>query len=75
MTENGRMRVVKPATGESIEEIGTASREDQDRAAQRARQGFEEWRGFAGLDRAEIFHEIASSLRGHGDELAEIMTR
>jgi betaine-aldehyde dehydrogenase len=75
MTENGRLRVVNPATGESIEEIGTASREDLDRAAQRARQGFEEWRGFAGLDRAEIFHEIASSLRGHGDELAEIMTR
>jgi acyl-CoA reductase-like NAD-dependent aldehyde dehydrogenase len=75
MTENGRLRVVNPATEEGIEEIETSSREDLDKAAQRARQGFEEWRGFAGLDRAEIFHEIASDLRGHADELAEIMTK
>jgi acyl-CoA reductase-like NAD-dependent aldehyde dehydrogenase len=75
MTENGRLKVVNPATEEGIEEIETSSREDLDKAAQRARQGFEEWRGFAGLDRAELFHEIARNLRGHADELAEIMTK
>jgi acyl-CoA reductase-like NAD-dependent aldehyde dehydrogenase len=75
MTENGRLRVVNPATEEGIEEIETSSREDLDKAAQRARRGFEDWRSFAGLDRAEIFHEIASNLRGHADELAEIMTK
>lgn len=70
-----RLPVINPATEESIEEIPISSREDLDKAAESARQGFEEWRGFAGLDRAEIFHEIASSLRNHADELAEIMTR
>jgi acyl-CoA reductase-like NAD-dependent aldehyde dehydrogenase len=75
MTVNGRLKVVNPATEEGIEEIETSSREDLDKAARRARQGFEEWRGFAGLDRAELFHEIASSLRSHADELAEIMTK
>jgi acyl-CoA reductase-like NAD-dependent aldehyde dehydrogenase len=75
MTENGRLAVINPATEESIEEIATTSREDLDRVAQRARQGFEEWRGFAGLDRAELFHEISANLRSHADELAEIMTR
>jgi acyl-CoA reductase-like NAD-dependent aldehyde dehydrogenase len=75
MPENGRLNVVNPATGESIEEIETSSREDLDRAAKRAQRGFEEWRGFAGLDRAEVFHEISRSLRGHSGELAEIMTR
>src|SRR5215217_4238623 len=75
MTENGRLKVVNPATEEGIEEIETSSREDLDKAAQRARQGFEEWRGFAGLDRAELFHEIARNLRSHADELAEIMTK
>jgi acyl-CoA reductase-like NAD-dependent aldehyde dehydrogenase len=74
MTENGRLKVVNPATEEDIEEIATTSREDLDKVAERARRGFEEWRGFAGLDRAEIFHEIAAKLRGHADELAEIMT-
>jgi acyl-CoA reductase-like NAD-dependent aldehyde dehydrogenase len=75
MPENGRLNVVNPATEESIEEIEASSREVLDRAAERAQRGFEEWRGFAGLDRAEVFHEISRSLRDHSDELAEIMTR
>src|SRR5215207_5964306 len=75
MTENGRLKVVNPATEEGIEEIETSSREDLDAAVGRARDGFRAWQGFAGLDRAELFHEIARNLRGHADELAEIMTK
>jgi acyl-CoA reductase-like NAD-dependent aldehyde dehydrogenase len=75
MAENGSLNVINPATEESIEEIGTSSRADLDKAAESARRGFKEWRGFAGLDRAELFHEIAGSLRSHAGELAEIMTR
>src|SRR5215212_1406277 len=75
MRENGRLNVINPATEESIEEIETSSREDLDGAAQRARRAFKEWRGVSGLERAEVFHEIANSLRSNADELAEIMTR
>ena len=75
MTQNGRLKVVNPATGEGIEEIETTSREDLDKVAHRARRGFKEWREVSGLERAELFHEIAGDLRGHADELAEIMTR
>ena len=75
MQTNGRLSVVNPATGESIEEIKSSSRQDLDRAAEAAERGFAEWRGFAGLDRAEVFHEISRSLRDAADELAEIMTR
>jgi acyl-CoA reductase-like NAD-dependent aldehyde dehydrogenase len=75
MTQNGRLKVVNPATGEGIEEIETSSHEDLDKAAHRARRGFKEWREVSGLERAELFHEIAGDLRGHADELAEIMTR
>ncbi len=74
MAQNGRLSVVNPATEESIEEIPTADSRELDEAAQRAKRGFEEWRGFAGLDRAEVFHEIGAHLRGHADELAGIMT-
>jgi delta 1-pyrroline-5-carboxylate dehydrogenase len=74
MTENGRLSVVNPATEESIEEIPTTDRGGLDETAERAMRGFEEWRGFAGLDRAEVFHEISAELRGHADELAGIMT-
>ena len=75
MTGNGQFSVVNPATEENIEDIEVTSSQELDRVAERAKRGFEEWRSFAGLDRAEIFHEISHSLRGHADELAEIMTR
>ena len=74
MAQNGRLSVVNPATEESIEEIPTTGRDELDAVAQKAERGFEEWRGFAGLDRAEVFHEISANLRGHADELAGIMT-
>jgi len=75
MPDNGRLNVVNPATGESIEKIEASSREDVDRATEAAKRGFREWRGYAGLDRAEVFHEISRALRDAADELAEIMTR
>jgi len=75
MTETSSLNVINPATEESIEEIGTSSREDLDEAAKRARRAFEEWRGVSGLERAELLHELASSLRGHAVEFAEIMTK
>jgi acyl-CoA reductase-like NAD-dependent aldehyde dehydrogenase len=75
MTDNGSLNVINPATEESIEEIETSSREDLDKATDRGRRAFKEWRGVSGLERAEIFHELANNLRGHADELAEIMTR
>ncbi|CAN5768123.1 hypothetical protein BH18ACT11_BH18ACT11_20000 [soil metagenome] len=68
------MQVINPATGESIEEMGISSREEVDAVVDRARAGLTEWRGFAGLDRAELFHDLARNLRDHSDELAEIMT-
>src|SRR3712207_3777273 len=75
MTKNGSLKVINPATEESIEEIGTSSRQDLDRAAERAIGGFREWRGVSGLERAELLHELAQGLRDHADELAEIMTK
>ena len=75
MTENGLLSVVNPATGESIEEVPISSREEVDAAVERARDGFREWQGFAGLDRAEVLHEISARMREHADELAEVMTQ
>ena len=68
------MRVINPATEESIEEIRISSRGQIDEIVDRAKNGLREWRGFAGLDRAELFHDLASNLRDHADELAKIMT-
>src|ERR671921_2186674 len=74
MTESGRLSVVNPATGENIEEIPISSREEVDASVERAREGFREWQEFAGLDRAEVLHEISARMRKHADELAEVMT-
>ena len=68
---NRTMQVINPATGEDIEEIPISSREEVDAAVEWARDGFREWQGFAGLDRAEVLHEISARVRGHADELAE----
>src|SRR5215213_4921370 len=68
------MLVINPATGENIEEIPISSREEVDAAVERAREGFREWQGFTGLDRAEVLHEISARMREHADELAEVMT-
>ncbi len=75
MAENGSLNVINPATEESIEEVGTSSRKDLDRVTEKASGGFKEWRGVSGLERAELFHELAQGLRDHADDLAEIMTR
>ncbi|MDQ3864584.1 MAG: aldehyde dehydrogenase family protein, partial [Actinomycetota bacterium] len=72
--ESGSLRVVNPATEEEISEVKTPSKEDLDATVDRARAGFLEWQGFAGLDRAELFHDLGHNLRDHADELAEIMT-
>jgi acyl-CoA reductase-like NAD-dependent aldehyde dehydrogenase len=75
MSDNGSLNVINPATEETIEEVVISSREDLDRAAEKARGAHKEWRGVSGLERAELFHELAQGLRDHADELAEIMTR
>jgi betaine-aldehyde dehydrogenase len=74
MTDSSTIDVINPATGKSIERVGVSTREEVDGAVERSRNGFEEWRGYAGLDRAEVFHEMAARMRDHADELAEIMT-
>ena len=76
MTESNSFQVSNPATEEQIEEVETTTAEGLDAVARRAREAFKEWRGgYAGLDRAEIFHEVARKVRDHQDELAEILTR
>src|SRR5919199_941689 len=71
--ESGSVRVVNPATEEEISEVKTPSKEDLDATVDRARAGFLEWQGFAGLDRAELFHDLGHNLRDHADELAELI--
>src|SRR5215207_4531259 len=75
MTENGSLNVINPATEEGIEEIRTSSPKDLARAAEKARVAFKKWRGISGLERAELFHELARNLRDHADELAGFMTK
>jgi betaine-aldehyde dehydrogenase len=74
MSDSSTIDVINPATGESIERVEVSSREEVDATVERSREGFEEWSGYAGLDRAEVFHEMAARMRSHADELAEIMT-
>src|SRR5215210_1581213 len=73
--KNGRLSVINPATGLTVEEVPVSSREEVGAAVENARRGQKEWRGVSGLERAELFHGISRSLRDHADELAGIMTQ
>src|SRR5687767_13858157 len=75
MLEGRALQVFNPATGERIVEVKTTTDEELNAVTERTRQAFKKWRRVSGLERAELFHAIANNLRGHADELAEIMTR
>ena len=74
MNQNNTLQVVNPATEEVLEEVEATTSEELDAATEKARRAFAEWRGFAGLDRAGLFHEISRNLMAHQEELAETLT-
>jgi len=74
MPQNISLNVFNPATEERIEEIPCTTEAELDVITERSQKGFEEWRGYAGLDRAGVFHEISRRLMDHQQELAETMT-
>src|SRR3712207_4476119 len=75
MADAKTMDVINPATGENIERVAVSSREEVDAVVEGSKRGFAAWREYAGLDRAEVFHELAARMRAHAEELGEIMTR
>src|SRR5438093_501598 len=66
---------VAPATGEVLGSFPRSGAAEVDRAVQRAKAAFEEWRLVPGPERGNILFRFAELLRAHKDELTDLMTR
>src|SRR2546430_15946208 len=69
------LRVVEPATEQTLAELPHAGVEETDAAVARAKAAFAEWRAVTPPDRAKIMRRIASTLAEHVEELARLEAR
>ena len=67
-------KILDPAREEVLDEVPYADGEDAGRAVEAAKQAFENWRWVAGLERAEMLHEVARRIRGNFDDVARLLT-
>ncbi|HEY3922116.1 MAG TPA: aldehyde dehydrogenase family protein, partial [Gaiellaceae bacterium] len=66
---------VVPATGEVLASFPRSTAADVDRAVQKAKAAFEEWRLVPAPERGNILFRFSEVLRAHKGELADLMTR
>ena len=69
------LRVVNPATEETIAELEPAGMEETDAAVAAARAAFPAWRAVMPADRARLLRRLAALIEEHGEELAVLETR
>ena len=73
--EGAPLAVEDPAHEETIATVASASPEQVDAAVASAREASRAWGTLPAAERAEALHEVATRLRAHTEELAELMTR
>ncbi len=69
------LRVVDPATEETIAELEQAGIEETDSAVARARAAFPAWRAVTPEDRGRLLRRVATLVEEHAEELAAIESR
>jgi acyl-CoA reductase-like NAD-dependent aldehyde dehydrogenase len=69
------LRVVNPATEETIAELEPAGVDEADAAVAAARAAFPAWRAVTPADRARLLRRLAALVEEHGEELARLETR
>ena len=68
------LEVENPATEETLASVGAASAEQVDSAVAAAAEAQRTWERTPAVERCEMLHEVAASLRARTDELAATMT-
>ena len=69
------VRVVNPATEQTVAEVQRHDAGEVDRAVRRAAGAFSAWRDVAPVDRARLLRRFAEQVEAHAEELALIETR
>src|SRR5215831_19832576 len=67
--------VENPATEETIDEVPRARAEDAEAAVRAAHSAQEDWRFTPGIEKCEMLHTVARSIREHREQLARLLTR
>src|ERR1700704_5126753 len=65
---------IAPANGEVLGTFPRSTAADVDRAVQKAKAAFEDWRLVPAPERGNILFRFAEQLRAHKDELTDLMT-
>src|SRR5215216_7650123 len=66
------VRVINPATEDTLAELEQAGLDEVDEAVARARAAFPAWRAVGVADRARLLRRLASLVEEHAEELARI---
>jgi acyl-CoA reductase-like NAD-dependent aldehyde dehydrogenase len=74
-TETQLVRVVEPATEETLAELPEAGVEETDRAVARAKAAFPAWRAIAPADRARLLRRLAAGVADRVEDLAKLEAR
>jgi lactaldehyde dehydrogenase/glycolaldehyde dehydrogenase len=72
---SAEIAVLNPSTEERIESMTSASAGDVDDALDAARAAQRDWARRPAKDRGDALKAVADTMRAHGDELADLITR
>jgi len=67
--------VINPATGELVDTIPAATKEDAEKAIADSKEGQKEWAGIPLYRRAEILERFALLVEQHGEEIATLLAK
>jgi acyl-CoA reductase-like NAD-dependent aldehyde dehydrogenase len=74
-TKTGTMRVIEPATEETLAELHEATIDEADQAVARAKAAYPAWKAMNPKDRANLMRGIATAIGQHAEELARLEAR
>jgi succinate-semialdehyde dehydrogenase/glutarate-semialdehyde dehydrogenase len=74
-SDGGTREIRNPATGEVVDQVAEATREDIDRAIDAAQSAFRKWSATPPPARAEILNRAAHVLKDREKDLAQLLTR
>jgi acyl-CoA reductase-like NAD-dependent aldehyde dehydrogenase len=69
------LKVLEPATEETLAEVPEAGAEDANRAVARAKAAFPAWRNLAPRDRGTLLRRLAAAIDERADDLARLEAR
>ncbi|MFF3334441.1 aldehyde dehydrogenase family protein [Streptomyces sp. NPDC002888] len=74
-SDGGTRKVIEPATGRPLAEVGVAAPTDVSRAGVRAALAVGDWAATAPSERVEVLLRASSALRAHGDTVRDWIVR